>query len=168
MPNSSYEVRPGQITFPIEPPVKIGPEGSYVDLSVRAEHLIDALDAIGQRNIRLGFDVAANATQYNRPIKERYRGALESVKMGAADNVERFEADAKQGLWRATGYIAMRSMKPRPISQAEINVRAKKMWWDFEHLYGHSEDGEKKRRKYRNQLEKTIERLDETSGTRAA
>lgn len=153
------EIRPGQTTLPIEPPVIYGPEGSYVDLAERAEYLIIALDAVSNRNQREpGFDVASNARQYNRPIKERYRGALPAIQMGAADNAKTFETETKKNLWKASGYTALRTVKPRLISNREINVRGKKMWKDFDATIGHSSHWSDRTR-LRRQLVRTLVRI---------
>lgn len=157
---TKLEIRPGQISLPIEPPAVYGSKGSYVDLAERAEHLLDALQAIGPRNKRFGFDTASNDRSYNRPIKERYTGALEAIQMGAKDNAENFEEQAKQEFWQATGYIALRKTKPRLATKGEINGGGRKMWRDFEHEYGHTST-RKQRDRYKRQLAKTIRRFQD-------
>lgn len=153
------EIRPGQTALPIEPPIVYGPEGSYVDLAERAEYLIIALDAVSERNRREpGFDVASKAKQYNRPIKERYRGALRAVQMGAADNAKEFETETKRNLWKASGYTALRTVKPRLISNSEINARGKKMWKDFDATIGHTSHWNDRTR-LRRQLVSTLVRV---------
>ncbi len=152
------QINPAQTTLAIEFPPAYGSEGSYVDLEVRAEELLAALVALGPRNQRLGFDTASNDRRYNRPIRERYRGALPAVQMGAADNVEKFEKEAKLSLWRATGYTALKSIKPRLATKGEVNGGARKMWRDFEHAYGHTST-RGARDRYKRQLSRTIKRF---------
>ena len=153
--------------MPIEPPTAYGPEGSYVDLAERAEYLTAALMALGERNKRLGFDTASNDRSYNRPIRERYTGALRAVQMGAEDNVNEFEEEAKLNLWKATGYAALRTVKPRLATKGEINGGARKMWRDFEHTYGHT-DTRKDRDRYKRQLGRTKRRIENTPLRQAA
>ncbi len=167
MTQKRLEIRPGQTSLPIDPPAIYGPEGSYVDLAERAEPLIIALDAVSERNKRLGFEVASNAKHYNRPIRERYRGALPAVQLGAIDNAEELESITKRHLWRAAGYTALRTVKPRLISNKEIDVRGIKMWRDFDATIGHSSHlGD--RRALRRQLVKTLVRLEKDSIEAAA
>lgn len=155
MPATTNETRPGQTALPIEPPVVYGSEGSYVGLETRAEHLLVALEALGRRNQRFGFDTASNDRSYNRPIRERYAGALPAVQLGAEDNAENFEEQAKRSLWRATGYIALRNARPRLATKGEINGGARKMWRDFEHAYGHTST-RKERDRYKRRLARTL------------
>ncbi len=167
MPSKRHGINPDQIFFPIEPPAVYGPEGSYVHLEERAEHLLIALQALGQRNIRHGFDTASNDRSYNRPIRERYASALRAVQMGAEDNAEDFEDEVKRELWRATGYAALRTVRPRLATKGEINGGSRKMWRDFEHEYGHT-SSRKHRDRYKRQLARTIQRFEEKPRQRAA
>ena len=160
MSRKRHEIHPAQASL-IELPVAYGDEGSYVDLVERAEHLIIALDAVSFRNQREpGFSVASNAKQYNRPIKERYGSALGAVQLGAADNAEAFEKEAKRQLWIASGYTALRHTKPRLASNREINARGKKMWRDFDATIGHTSHANDRSR-LRRQLVKTLDRFSD-------
>jgi len=149
--------------MPIEPPAVYGPPGSFVSLEERAEHLLGALDAIGQMNQRLGFDTASNAKHYNRPIRERYQGALPAVQMGARDNEVRFFDEVRQKFWQATGYIALRSIKPRLASRKAIDSGARKMWRDFTAEYGHT-SRRQERNHYKRQLTHTVKRVERIGG----
>lgn len=167
MSRRAHGIHPAQAFLPIEPPVVYGPEGSHMDLTVRAERLLVALGALGQRNQRLGFDTASNDRSYNRPIRERYKGALLAVQMGAEDNVDNFDRQAKEALWHATGYTALKRTKPKLATKGEINGGARKMWRDFEHAYGHTAT-RKERDRYKRQLVRTLKRCEETSAQEAA
>lgn len=163
MPRKHHELHPAQASLPIEPPVVYNPEGTYMDLAERAENLIIALDAVSARNQREpGFAVASTARQYNRPIRERYGNALQAVQMGAADNAEAAETTTKKYLWRASGYTALRHVKPRLLNKREIDARGRKMWGDFNATIGHTSHV-KDRAKLRNQLIKTLDRFSAES-----
>jgi hypothetical protein len=152
------QIHPEQIFMPLEPPTIYGSPGSYVSLEDRAEHLQDALAAIGRMNQRLGFDTASNAKQYNRPIRERYRGALPAVQLGARDNEMKFFEEVRRSFWQSTGYIALRDSRPRLASRKEMDSGARKMWRDFCAEYGHTANREK-RDTYKRQLAHTVKRV---------
>lgn len=119
-------------------PVSYGPEGSYVDVTQRAELLHNSLLALGKRNQRLGFDVASHTKPYSSPIWGRYEEITPIVIEGAQRNVYNFLDVAKRDFWAATGFAALRGLsgKDRVINSAEIDARGRKMWRDYTHKYG--------------------------------
>src|SRR3989344_9611111 len=134
-------------------PVHYGPEGSYVDITKRAELLHSSLLALGKRNQRLGFDVASHTKPHSSPIWGRYEDLTPVVVEGAQRNVENFLDVAKQDFWAATGFAALRGQGV--ISNTEIDARGRKMWRDFTHKYGDPQV-KARRDKYKRQLKKVV------------
>ena len=142
-------------------PTTYGKPGSYMNTSKRAEHLISALDAISQRNIRDGIALAAYTQGYSAPIWEHYQEGTQGVLDGASRNRNKYQRQLRTSFWRATGFAALRGS--RLIRENQINPRAQKMWRDFNKMYGHP-DSVKERNKYKDILmtQIRISHFDET------
>lgn len=134
-------------------PTNYGPEGAYVDVSDRAEHLSNALSAFSSRNQRLGFDIAANTRPHSGPIWGRYTEMTPVVMEGAQRNVDEFYRQAAREFWVATGFSAMRGLGL--MTDGEIDARARKMWRQFSEKFG-DPNKLKARTKYKRQLRKAI------------
>ncbi len=146
-----------------EVPTTYGPEGSCVDTVERAQYLVNALNAISQRNIRNGISLAAYTEQHGDPIWRRYRQATYDVLDGASRNREAYHQELRVNFWRATGYAAMREMQDlkKIMPPQQINPRAQKMWEDFNHAYGNPQKV-KERNKYKKALQVQVDSgLDE-------
>lgn len=146
-------------------PISYGKQGSYMDVGVRAIHLLAALDAMSQRNIRKRFPVATYTMPKSTPIWGRYQENTPVVLAGAKRNREFFEQTLRINFWRATGFAAMRGKGV--MREGQINPRAEKMWDDFNEMYGHPKK-RKARNKYKVQLLKFIPRPEEASESEAA
>lgn len=114
--------------------VTYGELGTQVDVAERAKHLTEALAAFGQRNIRLGFDLASNTRRHSGPIWGRYTYMTPRVQEGAEANTHKFLDEAKRRFWRATGYSALRQVQYAP--KHELDAEARKMWREFVAAYG--------------------------------
>jgi hypothetical protein len=117
-----------------------GDEGSYVDVKERAEKLLVALVSLSGRNQRDGLSVATYTDEYSGPIWERYRWGTEAVVDGAGKNRDIYHHQLRRSFWEATGFTALRGsriVKSGILPERQINPRAKKMWRDFNHAFGH-------------------------------
>lgn len=119
---------------PVAYTVVYGPEGSYKDLTERAEELQGALGALSLRNQRMGFAVASNTRRHNAPIYGRYREGVPFVQSGANRNTNRYLKEAKEYFWKATGFSALRGSGL--MNNQQINTRALSMWEKFSARYG--------------------------------
>jgi len=139
---------------------RYGSEGSYVSVVDRAQHLIAALNAISQRNIRDGIALAAYTEEYSAPIWANYRSATPNVLDGASNNRNIFQKELRENFWRATGFAALRGSKLMP--EAQINPRAQKMWRDFNEAYAHPKKI-KERNAYKRSLQKQLASIEHLS-----
>ena len=137
-----------------------GSEGSYVSVAERAGHLIAALNAISQRNIRDGIALAAYTPDYSAPIWANYQSATPNVLDGASNNRNIFQKQLRENFWRATGFAALRGSKLMP--DAQINPRAQKMWRDFNEAYAHPKKI-KQRNTYKRRLQKQLANVENLS-----
>jgi hypothetical protein len=144
----------GQLVLGQEPPpnypVTYGEAGSYVDVAARAHYLIQALDAISQRNIRDGFSVAGFTMPHSEKVWSTYQENTEQVLKGAARNRGDYQQILRLSFWQATGFSALRGSGL--IREEQIDPRAGKMWRDFNDQFGHPSK-RKARNKYKKQLE---------------
>ncbi len=136
-----------------EVPTTFGHEGSFVDVSTRAQLLVNALGAISARNSRQGISLAAYTPEYSAPIWSRYASATQVVLDGASRNRDQFHHDLRTSFWQATGFAAMRKWTDlkKVMPPGQINPRAQKMWDDFNFKYGSP-----KRRTERNEYKKRL------------
>jgi hypothetical protein len=136
--------------------VVYGPEGSYKDLTERAEELVAALDAFGLRNQRVGFAVASNSPRHRGPIFGRYTTGIAHVQGGAERNAsQKFLNTARESFWRATGFAAIRNSGL--MNENELNARARKMWEQFSGRYGTTIAQEDTENTARPEFKKTLE-----------
>lgn len=123
---------------PVPEPVSIqtvlGPEGSYVDISDRAELLESSLRAIGKANQRVGLADAAEVPPHRAGIWGRYTRQTDRVLEGANRNREAFQDDAKRKFWEATGLAAMQGAGL--INKETRDALGRTMWRDFSQQYG--------------------------------
>jgi hypothetical protein len=111
---------------------KVGPN---ISITVRAERLILAMNAIARRNMLTGFDVAVNDSRYKQPIWERYLDGTKRVAEHAETKVGRLHNEAVEHFWHATGFEALRGAG-LGLSRGEVRSRADKMWRDFSYKVG--------------------------------
>lgn len=144
---------PAEKALPHVAPVVYGEPGTYVDIATGAQHVINALTAIGKKNQRHGFGVASNTRQLNREIYDRYREAVPRVQEGAEANAEAFLQEAKQEFWAATGFTALKAAGIYP--KQSMDKRANQMWREFSGKYDYPGKAQK-RSAYRRTLARAI------------
>lgn len=132
-------------------PVVYGEPGSFVGVASRATHLENALEAFGKRNQRIGFEYAAEVKPMRREIWGRYGRQTDTVLEGARRNEDIFLDKAKGEFWSATGFAALRGSGL--MSEAEIDVQARKAWVDFSGRYSNPHN-----RESRDDLKKTYKK----------
>lgn len=135
--------------------------GIYVDLTERAQHLDAALAAIGQRNSREGFDIAARVRPHSGGIWARYQDATPIVVEGAERNAGEYSEVIKKEFWAATGYSALRGSG---LMRSDLIERyGRKDWGDFVDKFDHPNN-----RPTRDRFRRHLKRVIRTSSTSKA
>lgn len=108
--------------------------GAHVNVTERAERLVQVMNALAHRNMLQGFDVGVNDHRYSPPIFERYLNATPRVAEAARTKVDRLQKEAEDDFWHAMGFEALRGTGL--LTHGEVRSRSDKMWRDFHDRFG--------------------------------
>lgn len=111
-----------------------GKQGSYVKLADRAEHLINALENLGQAHQREGLNDAVDVKPHSKELWGTFKRNTPRVVDGAQRNQQEFEMNVKREFYKSTGLYALKraAIVHRPTHDAIGRI----FWRGFQSDFG--------------------------------